>query len=510
MMAEQYLKHPLAGKKFTGAVPAAEAAVRECGNAGTSDYVLDTLQRVLTESGAYGWQITDTKTRGWEFYFIRHRLDQNRVKNTEHITARVYVRPQNAEGEADTVGDSSTEIPPTASEAEIRRQVDRLLRQAALIHNPAYTLNPAVSPEAARDLARKMEEARTSEEAQEQGAAPQKGAAQSPAAEGSGAGTAGKPAGPETVSGDLIRLMQSLPETPTEDVNSYEIFADHVTRRMITSAGTDVTETYPESALEVVTNARRDGHEIEMYRMFRAGTCGTAGLKRELEAQLLRGKDRLRTVPTPDLKKAPVVFSSFEMLAICQWFLDSLDAASVVRGISSWKPGVPAAESYEGDRMTIRAVRFLPDSPENRLLDPEGAPVEDLTLMRDGIPEHYWGSRQYAERLGIGQSFQLTNTVFSGGSQSAEEIRHGNFLEVVEFSDFQVSAMTGDIAGEIRLAYWHENGRVTPVSGGSVSGSMKDFIRTMTMTRESRQYGSMRVPAAVRLEGVTISGIAEI
>ena len=71
---------------------------------------------------------------------------------------------------------------------------------------------------------------------------------------------------------------------------------------------------------------------------------------------------------------------------------------------------------------------------------------------------------------------------------------------------FQVDTMTGDIAGEIRLAYLHENGNHIPVSGGSISGNMRDFLGTMRMSRESAQYNSLRIPAVTRLQGVNIAG----
>ena len=38
---------------------------------------------ILKRSGADGWELTQTVSRGWEFYFIRHLTDQNRYKNIE-------------------------------------------------------------------------------------------------------------------------------------------------------------------------------------------------------------------------------------------------------------------------------------------------------------------------------------------------------------------------------------------------------------------------------------------
>ena len=50
------------------------------------DFVLE----LLKASGADGWSVTDEFRRGWEFYFIRHALDQNRVREVEHLTLTVY------------------------------------------------------------------------------------------------------------------------------------------------------------------------------------------------------------------------------------------------------------------------------------------------------------------------------------------------------------------------------------------------------------------------------------
>jgi PmbA protein len=69
--------------------------------------------------------------------------------------------------------------------------------------------------------------------------------------------------------------------------------------------------------------------------------------------------------------------------------------------------------------------------------------------------------------------------------------------------------MTGDIFGEIRLGYLHDGDKVTPVSGGSVSGSMRDFVKQMYLSRESVQYNNMKIPAVTLLKNVTVTGVGE-
>ena len=114
----------------------------------------------------------------------------------------------------------------------------------------------------------------------------------------------------KAVCGDFLRAMRSLPETETEDLNSYEIFVSEIRRRFLNSEGVDVTSVYPSSMVEAVVNARKDGHEIELYRLLKSGTCNREQLIKELTETLAYGRDRLATTPTPARGKVDVVFST--------------------------------------------------------------------------------------------------------------------------------------------------------------------------------------------------------
>ena len=429
--------------------------------------MLDTILTLLQEANVTAWEVTDQKTRGWEFYFIRHALDQNRAKEVEHITVKVY---QLIEDGA-FLGSAAAEIPPTATEEETRQAIRDLAARAALVKNKPYTLQP-----------------KTAAHEEE---IPQK-AVDVPA-----------------IAGEFLRTLDSLPETRTEDLNSYEIFVSEVTRRFVTSQGIDVTQTFPSSFLEAVINARKEGHEIELYRNYRSGTCDSAGLKTDLTRTMQYGKDRLHTAPTPALGQADVLFSTRDAVSIYEYFVDRLDPQMIVRQMSDWKLGTPIAEGIRGDKVTVKAVRELENSSGNFAFDAQGAPIQDTVMMEDSVPKAYLGGRMFSCYLGLEHSFLPSNIVVEGGSASEAEIRRGKYLEVVEFSDFQVDSMTGDIFGEIRLGYLHDGDKITPVSGGSVSGSMLELVKDMTLSRETVQYDRYRIPAVTVLKNVTVTGIEE-
>ena len=423
-----------------------------------ADRHLEQLLSILKSSGADAWEVTDTNEWGWEFYFIRHRLDQHRTKAVDSFAVKVYKNLEDGR----FLGSASAQIAPDASEEKMRRTVEGLCRDASYVRNPFYTLNKPVKAETAETAPMDM----------------------------------------KAVCADFLQTMRSLPETETEDLNSYEIFVSEIRRRFLNSEGVDVTDVYPSSMVEAVVNARKDGHEIELYRLFNSGTCSRETLTRELTEALTYGRDRLATSPTPALGKADVVFSTDPARELYLYFIDRLHTSMVYRGMSDWKTG----ETVAPENLTVRAVKTLPNSSGNTAWDAEGAPIRDLTLIENGKAVSYWGRRQFSQYLGLESSFEASNFTVSGGTETADNLRKGDFLEVVEFSDFQVDPIAGDIAGEIRLAYLHQGGSVTPVSGGSVSGNIRELLDGFRFSKETRQYDSLLIPSVTRLRGVTVTG----
>ena len=423
----------------------------------------DFILELLADSAADGWTVRDEVSEGWEFYFIHHNLDQNRIRHTEHITLTVYKKSDDGK----YLGRASAKLAPTADRAETKALIDSLTHEAALVKNPVYELMtpaPAVmkADEAEVDVSRIAE--------------------------------------------DFICTMKDLPETDGEDINSYEIFVDKITCRYVSSTGIDISYTYPVSQIEVIVNARKDEHEIELYRMFKSGTCDSEGLNEEISKAMQYGKDKLRAKKTPSLGSCDIVLSTDAALEVYEYFTARMSCDMKYMGISDWEIGREVAEGAVGDKVTVEARRFLPNSSANAPYDAEGAPRRDMMIIKDGIAENRYGSRQFSQYLGLFDSFIPGNFAVSGGTSKAEEIRTGRYLEIVEFSDFQVSALNGDIFGEIRLGYLHDGGQVTAVEGGAVSGTMLDFAKDLHMSTEQKQYNNMLIPEVTRLKGVSITG----
>lgn len=428
--------------------------------------MINTIIDLLNKSGADAWEITDSRIEGWEFYFIKHELDQNRAKNVEHIRVTVYKDSEDMEWR----GTASADIAPTESVDNIKKTIDDLVFQATLVRNRHYTLN---TPSEVSEII--LPPFDVSEE-----------------------------------SGRFIETMSSIPETDTEYLNSYEIFTNKIERRFVNSEGIDVTESYPVSMLEVVVNAKNSDHEIELYRMYDLGTCRKDDIVRDIFETMNTGKNRLVARKTPPLENIPVIFSTSDATHIYEYFLYNLTASFVFRKISGFEIGKPISDpSSAGDKVTVESNVIMEGSASNFAYDAEGARIRYLVLLDKNVPAHYWGGRMFSSYLGLEDSFIVSNWTASGGTRTADQLRSDDYLEVVEFSDFQVDEMTGDIFGEIRLAYWHHDGKTDPVSGGAVSGNMRDNIADMQMSKELRRYNNVMIPSVTKLSHISIAAKEE-
>ena len=433
---------------------------------------MDKIKALLAASAADDYEIEEIRESGWEFYFIKHKLDQNRAKDVTSLKVKVYKKLEGGE----FLGSATGAIPPTATEAEMKKLVDDLVYQAGLMKNPYYEINGPAEAEGAEAL-----------DFDESSLDIKKTAA------------------------EFIETMNAIPETDTEYLNSYEIFVSKHEKHFVNSRGIDIKMSYPRSMIEVVTNARRHGEgepqEIELYRLYNRGTCDREALTKDITELLTMGKDRLEAVPTPNLKTAPLILSTQDAVWMFDYFFDRMSAGYKYRGFSDWEIGKPIEEEVKGDKITLTAVPVLPNSARNFIYDEEGAAVKERVLIRDNVPENYFGSRQFSQYIGLKDSSMVYNYKIDGGSKTAEELRTGPYIEVVEFSGFDCDALTGDIAGEIRLGYYHDGEKITKITGGSVSGSMRDMAKEMYLSKELRQYNDALVPAVVRLEHATIAGI---
>jgi len=69
-----------------------------------------------------------------------------------------------------------------------------------------------------------------------------------------------------------------------------------------------------------------------------------------------------------------------------------------------------------------------------------------------------------------------------------------------------MDSLTGDFAGEIRLGFYYDGEKITPVTGGSMSGNIRNLQNNMFLSKEVYKDGRFTGPKMLELINVNIAG----
>ncbi len=413
----------------------------------------------IVKEHADGFKIVNVKTKANEFFFIKHRLDMNRFKEVEHTFLTVYRQLDDGK----FLGSTTREIHPNTSDEQLLKLIQEMNYGAGFVKNPYYQL------------------------AKPQGAVKQ----------------VFIPIDPLSVASDIIDTIQSVKTTDQENINSYEVFVNEKVIKIINSEGIDVEYETIDSQTEIIVNAKMQDSEIEIYRNYTFGTCDKAYLAQQLQDTITIGKDRSLASKTPNLNNFRVVFDGHNAVKLLGYFVDMTNASSVYMKISDYIKGQAISDN---DKISLTALASLPNSSKNVVYDDDGNLLCDKELIKNSVCLDFWGNEQFSQYLGQSKASIYRNFAFNIGDFNHSALRKRPYLRAAEFSDFQCDSSTGNFAGEIRLAYYFDGEKEIPVSGGSISGNIKQLLSTMRLADKLKQIDNYLIPEFIVLDDVSVSG----
>ncbi|UCF99736.1 MAG: hypothetical protein JSV89_09400 [Spirochaetaceae bacterium] len=440
--------------------------------------MIERLRQVLGGvRGVSAWRIIDRQIEGQELFFVRRDVDMQRSKDVRHTAVTVYRDFQ--EGEKKYRGSVVIQIHPTYSEGEIRSLIEQSLDSARYVRNEVY---PLVEPRSE------------------------------------------SPRYPESslVARPLEEWLSPLAETiysqenEGASINSAEIFLNRTDTRIVNSLGLDVSfrryAGYVELIVEDNGKARTGGSngEVELYREMSFSEFDADTLAAQVREQLRYCRDRAAARPTPHLGRFPVLITGDPVADFFQYYLTHSAAESVYSGLSTAKVGQSIqGDGISGDRLTLTLEPFLKNSPVSAPVDADGFALGSARIIDSGTLERYWGPLRFCHYLDVAPTGAIGNVIVAPGSKTGKELRQEPHLEVVYFSAFISEPLTGDFGGEIRLAYFQDaNGKRYPVSGGSVSGNIRDVQAKMHFSREIRSTAGFQGPLSILLPEISVAGAA--
>ncbi len=417
--------------------------------------------RQLSDVHFFGVILSYEHRPSLEAFYVKKALDLTRRADTTVQVVQVF-RPFEKDGQK-MLGNSEVTLRPGMSGGEMDAALERAWFAAQFVSNPWYPLPAGVQEPFRADAG----------------------------------GFAGRP-----LAGSLKTMTEALFAADTSDevfLNSAEVFMRRNSTRILTSAGADVgweqTDVWGEYVCQCPGPV-----DVETYHQFSYRAPETEALTAAAAHALDMTKARAQAKTAPRTGTYTLVLEREQMRELLGYYVDRSGSAMIYQKYSPFRLGdAVQGEAVSGDRLTMSLKSTEPYTDF-------GAPMADRPLLDRGVLKTIHGGARFGHYLGVEPTGHYRAVTVSTGDAPMEALTAGPCLHAVSFSDFQMDAFSGHFGGELRLGFLHENGTVTPVTGGSVNGSILDVQGTMTFSRERYRSADYDGPLAVRIEGVQVAG----
>ena len=271
-------------------------------------------------------------------------------------------------------------------------------------------------------------------------------------------------------------------------LNSFEIFATLSTFNIVTSTGTDVTFDKYSINGEFIVQSKVE-EDVELYKQFDYGidNCDIENyVKESLEKAVIRSKAK-RLLTSSTLR---VLINGRDVAEIFEFFNSKINAGYIYNEYSDYKIGTKTPFD-----LTIKTV-------PTREFSSEGVKLRELTLLEGGVVKEISGGVKYSSYLGLKPNGIYDKLNVLDGEFDISSLQ-GVYLEVLEFSDFQMDTLSGQFSGEIRLGILHEDNIRIYVTGGAISGNILE--NKFKLSNDRQDFERLNGPKAILFEDVSIS-----
>ena len=277
-------------------------------------------------------------------------------------------------------------------------------------------------------------------------------------------------------------------------INSSEFFAKKNLIRIVNSAGCDVSYVKTGIEGEFVVQCVTDKEDVELYQDFKYEDMDTQALKNKALDTLNMVKDRAVATKAPaDLSEYPIVITDAYVGELLKFYLNRCNASYIYPGYSDYHKGYKIPECIN--------IKGIPDKP----FSDEGIPMVDKDIIKDGVVENIHGSVAFLSYVKSDQVGEYKRIECSNGDEKLDEMLTGKYIMVKNFSDFQVDTYDGHFGGEFRLAYLCDEGKITILTGGTVSGNIMEESNKLVFSKERYKDAYYEGPAAVKIESCNMN-----
>ena len=420
-----------------------------------------TIELLNNHPQVSGYKINIRNKESYELFFVKGKLETVRRTDTCDKEVTVYV------DHGECKGDAQFFIYPSTTDEQIAALIDESAAKALLIGNKGYDL-PAAQ-EGDYEVESNFRDY-----------------------------------DPADLAAVISKAVFEANKVENAALNSVEVFINKYTETVLNSRGLRKTQVKYDAMVEAIPTYNGETQSVELYEQYNFGSFDEGALIREIAGKMDEVKARYEAVTPEGEIACKVILNAQELAQLFSNIAYDLNYAAVYSHSNLFKKGDAVQKAPEGDRIGITMAGEVEGSVRSAKFDGDGMALNSIRLVEDGKAVNYFGSNRYGQYLGEIPTGDLRCLCADPGSACAEDFANGPYLEVVSMSGLQVDFYNDYIGGEVRLAYYHDGNKITPVTGISISGSLTEVLNHIRLSSATTVYNGYCGPEKALLDCMKI------
>ena len=412
-------------------------------------------------SGISDWRVSSMRTESTELFFVHKNLETVRSTDTTDLNVTVYLAHD------ERLGEASFSVYSSYDEEKIAEEIEKAKKKAAIIANQPYSL-------------------------------------------------------PENESGEYVSSSNFANYRPHElasliskacfeadcveggSINALEIFVYKDTVSIKNSRGIDKTQVKYRAMVEAIPTFNGE-ESVELYEQYNFTEFDANDVINEIATKMREVKDRYEAKVPENKLTCPVVLDASELGRLIGNFVGNLNFSSVYQHANAFKLGDDIQKDAKGDRISVTMCGEIKGSVNSSAFDEDGVTLVDRQIIKDGQAFALWGGTRFAQYLGESATGYLGCMKVEGGTLTEEEKTSKPYFRCASMSGLQVDIYNDYIGGEVRLGYYFDGERESPVTGISISGKLSTALANMRLSNEIATHRGYCGPkCALFVEGIEV------
>ena len=420
----------------------------------------ETVIRLLGENPQVSdYKINLAKKESYELFYVKGKLETVRATDTQDQQVTVYTDHDGFRG------DSVFYIYPSTTEKELQEKISSAVCNARMICNAPYTLPGAETADVT--LPTNLQE---------------------------------EPL--PRLADRIARLSFGANTHEDGSINALEIFLNRHRDSVYNSRGLSKTQHYYTAMVEAIPTFNGNKESVELYEQYNFSALSQEALTREISEKMDAVKARYQAEKPDFPLNCKVVFGRQELNEFFTALAGDLDYGTVYGHGNCFKIGDRLQEGGSGDPLTLTMRGSVEGNVMSSAFDGDGLSLGEITLIRDGSVENYYGSNRFGQYLGVTPTGILPCLCVAPGTLG--ELPQEGYLEVLSMSGLQVDFFNDYMGGEIRLACYHCGDKQIPLTGISISGSVREAFRSLKLSSSLATQDGYTGPAQAVFDNLKI------